>query len=56
MQELTLTSPERRRLTSGLLLSLTFHALLLSLAFGGQASADNALWLAGARAFFKDKS
>jgi hypothetical protein len=29
---------------------------LLRLAFGGQATADSALWLAGARAFFKDKS
>ncbi|MBK9235826.1 MAG: TonB C-terminal domain-containing protein [Rhodoferax sp.] len=28
--------PERRRLTLGLLLSLMFHALLLSLTFGGQ--------------------
>ncbi len=29
-------NPERRRLTLGLLLSLLFHALLLSLTFGGQ--------------------
>ena len=29
-------SPERRRLTHALLLSLLIHALLLSLTFGGQ--------------------
>jgi TonB C terminal len=31
-------SPERRRLTLGVLLSLLFHTLLLSLLFGGQGS------------------
>src|SRR2546429_479757 len=35
-------SPERRRLTHALLLSLLIHALLLSLTFGGQG-----LWLPG---------
>ena len=35
-------SPERRRLTLALLLSLLIHALLLSLTFGGQG-----LWLSG---------
>src|SRR5260370_17652029 len=35
-------SPERRRLTHALLLSLLIHTLLLSLTFGGQG-----LWLPG---------
>jgi hypothetical protein len=35
-------SPERRRLTYALLLSLLIHTLLLSLTFGGQG-----LWLPG---------
>ena len=36
MQDPTPTRPENKRLTFGLLLSLTIHAMLLSLAFNGQ--------------------
>ena len=36
MQYQTSTLPERRRLTFGLVLSLTIHAILLSIAFHGQ--------------------
>jgi hypothetical protein len=44
------TIPERRRLTSALLLSLLIHTLLLRLTFGGQG-----LWLPGFSFFWQDR-